>query len=122
MVALWPVVLAVFIGAALSFQPVINNVSAGILNSAIAAATISLLTSSILVFSVLLMRGEAIRLVKILVLPWWVILGGLAGAIFVSGGLILVPRIGVASFFVCVIAGQLVGAVIADYIGAFGLV
>ena len=39
-----------------------------------------------------------------------------------SGGLILVPRIGVASFFVCVIAGQLVGAVIADYIGAFGLV
>lgn len=25
-------------------------------------------------------------------------------------------------FFVCVIAGQLVGAVIADYIGAFGLV
>ena len=44
MVALWPVVLAVFIGAALSFQPVINNVSAGILNSALAAATISLLT------------------------------------------------------------------------------
>ena len=122
MVALWPVVLAVFIGAALSFQPVINNVSAGILNSALAAATISLLTSAILVFSVLLMRGEAIRLDKILDLPWWVLLGGLAGAIFVSGGLILVPRIEVTSFFVCVIAGQLVGAVIADYIGAFGLV
>ena len=76
MVALWPVVLAVSIGAALSFQPVINNVSAGILNSALAAATISLLTSAILVVSVSLMRGEAIRLDKILDLPWWVLLGG----------------------------------------------
>ena len=76
MVALWTVVLAVSIDAALSFQPVINNVSAGILNSALAAATISLLTSAILVVSVLLMRGEAIRLDKILDLPWWVLLGG----------------------------------------------
>jgi transporter family-2 protein len=54
-------------------------------------------------------------------LPWWVIFGGLIGAVFVSGGIILVPVMGVASFFVCLIAGQLVGAVVADAIGAFGL-
>ena len=54
-------------------------------------------------------------------LPWWVIIGGVAGAFIVCGGLFVVPRIGVQNFFACMIAGQLLCAALVDHFGLFGL-
>ena len=118
---LWPVVAAGLIGVGLALQPVINGVSASILNSALAAAFLSLLVSALLVLVLFWLKAEPTRLNQIFDLPWWVFLGGLFGAVFVSGSVALVPVMGAASFFVCLIAGQLAGAVLADVIGAFGL-
>lgn len=118
---LWPVVAATLIGVGLSLQPVINGVSASVLNSALAAAIISLLVSGVLVFALFWLKGEPTRLGQLFDLPWWIVFGGLFGAVFVSGSVVLVPVMGAASFFVCLIAGQLVGSVVADVIGAFGL-
>ena len=117
---LGPVVIAVLIGAALSMQPVINSVSAGILNSAFAAATFSLLLSAVTVFALWWFSGAPTRPGQRFDLPWWAIFGGLIGAAFVSGGAILVPVMGATAFFVCLIAGQLAGSVFADTFGAFG--
>lgn len=118
---LWPVVAAVLIGVALSFQPIINSASASVLNSAFAAATFSLLLSAVTVFVLFCLNGAPTQVSQLLQLPWWAVFGGLFGAAFVSGGIFLVPIMGAAAFFLCLIAGQLVGSVFADTIGAFGL-
>jgi transporter family-2 protein len=118
---LWPMLAAGLIGVALSMQPAINSASAGILQSAFAAATVSLVLSAITVFVLFWISGAPTRADQLLDLPWWVAFGGLIGAVFVTGGATLVPIMGAAVFIVCLIAGQLFGSVIADSIGAFGL-
>ena len=34
----------------------------------------------------------------------------------------IAPRVGVATFFVFIVAGQLIGAAVADHFGAFGMI
>jgi len=54
-------------------------------------------------------------------LPWWVIIGGVIGALYVAGSIITAPVLGVALFFICVVAGQMIGSSIIDQLGAFEL-
>jgi len=58
---------------------------------------------------------------QVRLLPWWVVVGGVLGVVFVAGSVIVGPTLGIALFFVCVVAGQLLGATIVDQLGAFGL-
>ncbi len=53
-------------------------------------------------------------------LPPYYAITGLFGLAFIIGAATLAPRIGVALFLSATIAGQLVGAVLMDQIGAFG--
>ena len=53
--------------------------------------------------------------------PWWVFLAGIAGTIFVGAGALVVPATGALLFFVCVVAGQLLSALLMDHFGAFDL-
>ena len=48
-------------------------------------------------------------------------MGGLIGVLVVAGSAAIVPVTGAAMFFVCLIAGQLLGSVALDHFGAFGL-
>ena len=61
------------------------------------------------------------KLADVKLLPWWVVFGGLIGSAVVAGGAAIATIIGAAIFFVCLIAGQLVGSTIVDHKGAFGL-
>ena len=54
-------------------------------------------------------------------LPWWVVFGGVLGVFFVLGGVIVAPTLGMGLFFVCLVAGQLLGSGLADHFGVFGL-
>ncbi len=53
--------------------------------------------------------------------PWWAWLGGITGAVFVMGALVIVPHTGTFVYVMSVIAGQMIGAVTADKFGLFGL-
>lgn len=113
---------AIAIGACLSLQPPINAVMARILGSTLLAATLSIAISLILVVLVWLSWSKgAGDLAQVKALPWWIILGGIVGVVFVAGGVIVAPALGVAFFFVCVVAGQLLGSTLADQFGAFGM-
>ena len=118
---LWPMLIAGVIGFGLSQQPVINAATAQVLNSPFAAAAFSLGLSAMFVFGVFLATGAPTQPANFAALPWWSVLAEVIGAIFVAGGAILVPLTGTALFFVCLIAGQLIGAVFADLVGTFGL-
>ena len=113
---------AIAIGASVSLQPPINSVMARNLNSPWLAASISISIS--LIFAILawltLSRGAG-DLTQVKTLPLWVTIGGIVGVIFVVGGIMVAPALGLALFFVCVIAGQLLGSILADQFGAFGM-
>lgn len=53
--------------------------------------------------------------------PWWMWLGGLCGAFFVTLALILVPKMGSASYLTAMVAGQLVASLVIDHFGHMGL-
>ena len=113
---------AIAIGACLSLQPPINAVMARTLGSPLLAATLSIAISLIFVVLIWLTWGKAAGdFSQLKLLPWWVVLGGIVGVVFVAGGVIVAPVLGVALFFVCVVAGQLLGATLADQFGAFGM-
>jgi transporter family-2 protein len=122
MVNLGYIITAVVIGFMVSLQPAINAVMARELSSSLLASTISIGISFILIFLAwqVLGKGEG-ELSQIRQLPWWIVIGGAAGMIFVIGGLMVAPALGFALFFICIIAGQLLGSTLIDQIGAFGL-
>ncbi len=51
---------------------------------------------------------------------WWAWSGGFFGAIYIS--IMLVPRLGTATFVAFLVAGQMLASLIADHYGIFGMV
>ena len=109
---------AVLMGALVSFQPLINAVLARAIGSPWGAAAISLVVAGAGGVAIALVagRGDMSR-AALAGVPWWVFLAGLIGSIFVAGGVVIAPVTGAQLFFITVIAGQLLGATLADHFG-----
>ena len=116
------VLAAIVIGIGVSLQPPINSVMARTLNSPLLSASISLFISvnAAALLWLFLDKGST-DLSQIKTLPWWVLCGGLIGLLFVAGSIVVAPVTGIALFFVCVVAGQLIGGSVMDQFGLFGL-
>ncbi|MBV8534194.1 MAG: DMT family transporter [Alphaproteobacteria bacterium] len=52
---------------------------------------------------------------------WWAWTGGLFGAIYIAISILLVPRLGAATVVALIVAGQMIGALLFDQYGWFGL-
>jgi len=119
---LWlPLGAAMLIGMAFSQQPVINAAVSRVVGSPVAAAAVSVFVTLCCLLALVPFTGGSLRPSVLSALPWWSVLGGVIGVAIVAGGAAIAPVTGAALFFVCLVAGQLVGASIADHIGAFGL-
>ena len=53
--------------------------------------------------------------------PWWMLLGGALGAIFVFGSTLLVPRLGLALMISLVVFGQIIMSLVMDHYGWLGV-
>ena len=115
-----PALGAFLIGLAFAQQPLINAAVARTLGSPVAAAILSVSVTCLCLLP-LLPLGGTLRPTVVAALPWWAVCGGLIGVLIVAGSASLVPLTGAALFVVCLVAGQLSGAAIADHVGAFGL-
>lgn len=62
------------------------------------------------------LRAAAVRATRER-LPWWTYLGGIGGATLVAISAIAVPKVGVATFTVGVVAGQAIGGLLVDRAG-----
>lgn len=113
---------AVFTGMVISTQPALNGMLGRALGSSYGATLISVGVAFVgaVVLALLMGRGGMTR-AALGSVPWYVYLAGLAGTVFVAGGTVIAPVTGALVFFVCVVAGQLIGAMLADHFGAFGL-
>lgn len=53
--------------------------------------------------------------------PWWALIGGLLGAVYVTVAILTVRTLGVSGLTAIVIAGQLTAAVVIDRFGLLGI-
>jgi transporter family-2 protein len=116
------VLVCVVLGVFLTWQGPVNAEAARRLGSPALAAVLSLSISVILVvfFAIVTIRAKP-DWTQMADAPWWTWVGGITGAVFVVGSLLVVPKTGSVLFLLCVILGQMIGAVTADGFGLWGL-
>lgn len=52
--------------------------------------------------------------------PWWFWVGGLIGAVYVAGSIVLAPKLGAATLVAAVVAGQMLTSLVLDQFGWVG--
>lgn len=114
--------LALIAGALVPFQAGTNAMLGRTLGHPLWATVASLLVSLICILPlILVLRLQLPKLGDAFQAPLWIWFGGLAGVIFITAALMLVPRLGGTGFIACVIAGQMVTALVIDHYGLMGL-
>lgn len=108
-------------GAAMSLQGRANGLLGPVLGHAVFAALVSFATGLLIVGAVLVCSPRArtgtavlVRLVRSRRLPWWMLLGGLSGALVVVAQATTVPIMGVAMFTMAFVSGQVTGGLVVD--------
>jgi len=111
----------VAIGAMLAFQAPANAALARSIGDPVWAAAISFGIGFVLLCGIAIMRGSALTIGDFHGLPWWALMGGLLGAIWVLAAIWSVPRLGVVTMMSAMVLGQLIAAMIIDSGGIMGL-
>ena len=116
-------ILAVILGGALiAAQGPIYSRMAEHLGGALQTATLAFGTGTLALMVLLsVSHSPWPRKADILAVPVWMWAGGLIGVYMVLTSILAVPRLGVASYMVCVIVGQLAAGYAYDRFGAFGM-
>jgi bacterial/archaeal transporter family-2 protein len=117
-----PVLLAVAAGVSIVVQQVLNSNLRTALNSAAWSGFMSYFVGvACMALLALALRdplpsaGVAART------PWWAWSGGLFGAVFIGLAILLVPRLGAATFIALLVTGQMLASVAFDHFGWLGL-
>jgi len=114
------ILVAIGIGGVLTLQPGLNAEVARRLGNPFGAGVISIFVSFALVVVLNLAMRQSVSWDAALSMPWYLWLAGTIGVLFVIGTLWLAPILGAALLFVCMIAGQMIAATLADVIGFGG--
>ena len=107
-------------GAAIAFQSPIN-VALARSTGKVEASFVSFLVGTLCLAVVVAVNREG-SLRATLDAPGWQLVGGALGAAFVTAFVFAVPRVGVASAMVAAMTGQILGSVLIDRQGWFGIV
>jgi transporter family-2 protein len=114
--------LAVGAGVSFVMQQAVNADLRATLGSAAWAGFVSYLggTLCMLVLAVAL-RDNVPTTAAMVRTNWWAWSGGFFGAIYIAISILLVPRLGTATFVALLIAGQMIASLLFDNFGWFGL-
>jgi transporter family-2 protein len=111
----------VLAGGLIALQAPINS-TLGRATGTFAAASISFVVGTVVLVAVTVAFGGGFGDVgRAGALPWYYLLGGLLGAIYVTNALVAVRALGAGGITAATIAGQLVASVAIDRIGILGL-
>lgn len=110
--------VAVLAGAAMALQGQVNG-GLGKKVGVLEASFISFGVGTLALFFLVIFFGSG-DVLAVLSVPKWQLIGGLLGAFYVAVSVFIVPRIGVATTFMAVIAGQVILGAIIDHFGLFG--
>lgn len=117
-----PIILAMGAGLSIVTQQALNNNLRFALDSVVWPGFVSYLVGliSMAVFA-LAMREPLPSLSAVTKVPWWAWSGGFFGAVFIAIAIILVPKLGAATFIALFVAGQLLASLAFDHFGVLGL-
>jgi transporter family-2 protein len=116
------VLLGVGAGALAGMQAPVNARLGKSIGS-VQAATFSFLVGTLaLVLVVSFVRGGLGALGHVGRAPWWTLVGGLLGAVYVTVALVAVRTLGASGLTAVLIAGQLAISVVIDRFGLLGVV
>lgn len=86
------------------------------------AATLSFLVgTAVLLVVAAFVRGGLTSLGQVREVPWWALVGGLLGAVYVTAALVIVRTLGASGLTAVAIAGQLAISVLIDRFGLLGI-
>jgi transporter family-2 protein len=116
--------LAMFAGANLTFQALVNAQLRGYLGSPLRAGLVSYIGGTLFCVAFLLIRRESLNVFDGRAPTGNAIIwtGGLYGLIYLVITVWLLPRIPATQVFAFIVAGQLLSALIFDQIGLFGAI
>jgi len=109
--------LAAAAGAGLAAQAGINAQLRAATGSALWTSIISASLTVVLLGAALAVQRDALALSGYARYPWWIWIGGIAGAVYVLAVVAFTRSLGVATLFAAVIAGQLSAGLIIDHFG-----
>ncbi len=114
--------LAVFAGMSLVVQQAMNAHLRGSLGSPPWAGFISYLGGTITMLVVLIAAREPwLSHAAVERSVWWSWIGGFFGAIYIVVSILLFPRLGAATVVALIVVGQMLGSIIVDNFGLFGV-
>ncbi|WP_233145471.1 DMT family transporter [Labilibacter marinus] len=110
------------IGCFLAIQGSINTQLTTYLKHPLQGALVNFLVGTIALIGLnLVFKTQIPDWAAIKTAPWYLFVGGMLGAVFVSSVIFFIPKIGVTTVLAASIAGQLIAASIIDHFGFFGV-
>ena len=113
--------LGLGVGALVVIQGAMNTRLAEATSSVISATLINFSIGALVIFAVALISGHLSSISHVVDAPKWSILGGALGAILVMGLAFLIPRIGAAHVVALVACGQALTGLVFDHLGVMGI-
>ncbi|UPA27836.1 DMT family transporter [Shinella oryzae] len=116
------IVAAVVTGAVVPFQAGANAALGRSLGHPLWGTLVSLCVSLACILPVMLLtKVQLPTLSNLAHAPRWIWIGGIVGVVYITGALMLAPKLGAAGFIMAVIAGQMLASIIIDRWGLVGL-
>jgi bacterial/archaeal transporter family-2 protein len=113
--------LVVAAGCSVAFQQLLNANLGKTLHSALWSAFVSYFGGTIALAVLLAILHEPlINLASAARAPLIAWTGGIFGAIFIATGVIMIPRLGVATVMTLIVVGQLLSSLVFDHLGLLG--
>ncbi|WP_051189419.1 DMT family transporter [Daejeonella oryzae] len=114
--------LAILAGIILAVQAGINSQLRTVLGNPVLAALISFIAGSIvlLIYVLLFQRQSFSQLPNLHGMAWYKWTGGIIGAMYVTGVILVAPKIGAANTAGFIVAGQILFALFLDHFGLLG--
>lgn len=120
--ALFLILAAVITGAVVPFQAGANAALGRSLGHPLWGTLVSLCVSFACIVPVMLAaKVQAPTLLNLAQAPRWIWIGGIVGVVYITGALMLAPKLGAAGFIMAVIAGQMLASIVIDQWGLVGL-
>jgi transporter family-2 protein len=115
------IVFGLVAGAMLPFQFGVNSQLAHWVGSPVRASLVSFSvgTLALLLATLFFARGWP-GSNRVGDAPWWVWVGGLLGAFYVLGSVVIAPKLGAATLVAAILAGQAVASLLVDHFGWVG--
>ena len=110
-------IIAFLMGVILSVYLPMNSSVSRYLGSSIAASATFFVVATITSIAILLFGGEYHALAKLKTVPVYLHLAGIISAFFIVGTTVLIPKIGARTFFIVLVSGQILMAVVISHFG-----